>query len=175
MPIPEQRACMKKVIERNGNKTLGILQGNHEEWSYDADSFDAASYFAHHIKGYWLGMGGIITLQFPRWNRRIYVVHKTERHSPQDPVYGLRFAYFAAENFDIGFSGHWHQASISVEYVRGKQVIFATGGSYKPTDRYTASLGIRKGQVLMPGILFDPIKKITQPFLNFRDMLPYLK
>jgi len=174
LSIPDQKIFVRKMLEELQDKALWILQGSHEEWEFNTSGFDASKYFARHIRGAWLGFGGIVNLNFPSVTFRIFATHKPPGRTVDNPSIGLKKVFYKQRNFDIGIAAHYHAASVEIDFIRGQRVIFVNCGSYKTPDRYILANNFGNCDILVPGILFDPKRKIATPFLDFRDALDYV-
>jgi hypothetical protein len=173
MSTPEQKTLVRQILERIGDKVLWIVQGSHENWSFDADGFDVSQYFSNHIGGYWLGYGGMGYLKFPSGiEYSIFTTHRPPSNAKTHAFSGLR-QLWPMRKFDIGISAHYHHASYAVDRYE-QDVLFMTNGSLKGIDRYAGEANCMEEPLRQVGFILNPDKKLPIPFLDFRDALKYI-
>lgn len=157
------------------NKILGVVQGCHDEWFFNQDSWDISQYLADHTAGYWLGFRGIINIIIGEQKYRIYVRHKYRRHSTDNLLWGMLYKFRKLkEPVDIMMGAHHHHPDLRVAHDRGQKIYMLTGGSYKPFDRWIEHRDIDPGVPFMPAVILRADKHQIIPFLDFNDAIEYL-
>lgn len=175
MSVPEAKQKVRNAVTKMGSKILGVVQGCHDEWFFNQDSWDISQYLADHSEGYWLGFRGIINIILGEQKYRIHVRHKYRRHSTDNLSWGMLYSYRRLPKaVDIMMSGHHHHPIVHSNWERGQKVHFIMGGSYKPFDRFIEQRDIDEGTPLMPSVLLRSDKHEITPFLDFNDMVDFL-
>jgi len=173
--VPEAKQKVANAVTMMGDKILGVIQGCHDEWFFQQDSWDISQYLADHSKGYWLGFRGIINIILGEQTYRIYVRHKYRRHSTDNLCWGMLYKFRKLKDpVDIMMSGHHHILDVRTSYERGQKVYMLRGASYKPFDRFTEHKDIEPTPALMPAVLLRSDKHLIVPFADFRDIEGYL-
>lgn len=134
---PEQKIDAEFIIKYLGKeKILGIIQGSHEEFSYNADSFDFAKYLANKIGIPYLGFGALITFHIGENIYRVYVSHEDRYYSKANLCHGLKRICREEVDFDLGVSAHNHVGDMEYFENQGepKRAIKISG--YKDPDRF---------------------------------------
>lgn len=114
------------------HKILAIISGNHEWWTKQFAGIDVLkmfmeqeriSYSAHEFK---------LTLTLSTQQYRILVKHKTRFNSAFNVTHTIKQHWRLGDwDFDIGFRGDEHQASIEPFQAHGRQHWAARGGTYQ--------------------------------------------
>jgi len=173
--VPEAKQKVSNAVSIMKDKIIGVVQGCHDEWFFNQDSWDISQYLADHCAGYWLGFRGIINIKVGEQLYKIYLRHKYKRHSTDNLCWGMLYKFRKLkEPMDVMMSGHHHSLDVRTAYDRGKEVHMLMGGSYKPYDRFTEHRDIDPAPALMPAVLLRADKHIAIPFWNFRDLEDYL-
>jgi len=174
IPIQTQKSIAESLIKQISDKTLVIINGCHDEWSYFNDGFDFAQYLAHKAFAYYMGHNGIINLVLGAVNYRIFITHNTYRNSTINDGHGLRSVLKEAEEFDIGIRGHVHKPHVEDCVVRGETRYLVTCGTYKGQDRFASKGGFPRTVGCTPGILLDPEIKEIVCSIDYRRLIEYL-
>ena len=173
--VPEAKQKVANAVAMMGHKIIGVIQGCHDEWFFDQDSWDISQYLADHTLGYWLGFRGIINIILGEQKYGIYVRHKYKRHSTDNLSWGMLYKFRKLKNpVDIMMSGHHHYAIAHSNFEKEQNVYFLMGGSYKPYDRFTEHKDIEPAPALMPAVVLSADKHKIIPFLDFNDAIDYL-
>lgn len=77
------------------------------------------------------------------------------------------------EAADVIALAHLHEANLSVQYQRGRDVVWLRSGTYKLHDEYAASKGY-KSTYGVPVVVFFPNERKMIPFLDFEEGVRYL-
>lgn len=172
--VPEAKQNVSNAINIMSDKIIGIVQGCHDEWFFNQDSWDISQYLADHCEGYWLGFRGIVNIKLGEQTYKIYVRHKYRRHSTDNLCWGMLYKFRKLkETMDVMMSGHHHKVDVRTTFDRGKRIHLLMGGSYKPFDRFTEHRDIDPAPAIMPAVLLRADKHSAIPFNNFRDLVDY--
>lgn len=174
LSVPEAKQKVRNAVAMLRDKVIGVIQGCHDEWFFNQDSWDIAQYLADHCGGYWLGFRGIINIKLGEQTYRIYARHKYRRHSTDNETWGMLYKFRKLEKpVDIMMSGHHHHPTVRSLTERGQRVHLCMGGAYKPYDRFIEHRDIDAGVALMPGFLLRADKHQITPFLDFKELDDY--
>ncbi len=175
MSVPEAKEKVRNAVTRMGNKIIGVVQGCHDEWFFNQDSWDISQYLADHSDGYWLGFQSFVNILLGEQKYRFYVRHKYRRHSTDNLSWGMLYKFRKLkEPVDVMMGAHHHHPIIHSNWERGQKVHFIMGGSYKPYDRFIEHRDIDEGKALMPAVILRSDKHEVLPFLDFNDVVDIL-
>ena len=172
--VPEAKQKVLSAVTMMGGKILGVVQGCHDEWFFNQDSWDISQYLAEHTSGYWLGFRGIVNIKLGEQKYKFYVRHKYRRHSTDNLCWGMLYKFRKLkQTMDVMMSGHHHHPDIRVAYDRGRKVYMIMGGSYKPYDRFIEHKDIDAAPPMMPAVILRADKHQVNPFIDFRELEDY--
>ena len=174
LPIQKQKAIVEWFVKQLSPKTLSIINGCHDDWSYLNDGFDFAKYLAHKSRGYYLGHSGLINLKVGDVTYRILVVHNTFRNSTLNPGHGLRSVAKEGVDFDIGIGAHIHKPHFEQFVLRGELKTIMICGTFKLEDRHASKEGFPPLLSCTPGIILNPKEFEVIGHIDYRKLVKYL-
>jgi len=174
IPIQDQKAYAEEFIKELSDKTLAVINGCHDEWSYFNDGFDFAKYLANKSFAYYMGHNGIINLLIGAVMYRIFITHNTFRNSTINEGHGLKSALKEGQDFDIGVRAHNHKPHTEDCVVRGERRFLVTAGSYKGQDRHASKAGYSPTVGCTPGILLDPETRSIIVNADYRELKDFV-
>lgn len=131
-----QKEIAEWICRFLGDKVLGVIQGCHEEWSFNHDGFDFGKYLANKSGSVYLGKRAIIDVELPKVTYKIYVDHNSRWWSNDNNCHGLLKTCRQQFDFDLGIGAHRHVPSSANHLIRGKMVKACKISSFKRPDRF---------------------------------------
>jgi len=173
--VPEAKQKVRNAVSMINDRVLCVVQGCHDEWFFNQDSWDISQYLADHTHGYWLGFRGFINILLGEQKYRFFVRHKYRRHSTDNLSWGMLYKFRKLkETVDVMMGGHHHYAIAHSNWEKEQKVYFLMGGSYKPYDRFIDKKDIEPAPPLMSAVLLRSDKHEITQFLDFRELVDYL-
>lgn len=171
----EQKQRVEYIVRTLGDRILGIVMGCHDKWMFDSEGFDFPQYLAKKSVGSWMGLNGIIHLTVGDQLYKIYVTHKCNRWSRDNPSHGIKDNLRIKAQFDIGFAGHRHIPSIEYYYTEKEQwVVCVRSSSYKSTDYFIDHKNLPKSPYCLPCVILDPQEHEIVAFKDLREAIKFL-
>lgn len=175
IPISEQKQRVEFVVRILGDRILGIVMGCHDKWMFDSDGFDFAQYLAKKSIGSWMGFKGIIHLTVGDHLYKIYVSHKCNRWSRDNPSHGIKDNLRVKAQFDIGFAGHRHIPSIEYYWTEKEEwVVCVRNSSYKATDYFIDHKNLPESPYCLPCVILDSEEHEIIAFKDLREAIKFL-
>lgn len=176
LPTPKQKQRVEFVVRTLKDKILGIVLGCHDKWMFDNEGFDFAQYLAKKGKGSWMGFNALIHLTVGEQEYPIYVSHKYERWSRDNPAHGLfdAFRNLKQAHIEILFGAHRHVPVIAQQWIRGQWVTCIRNTSYKTTDYHLAHKNLPKSPYYLPCVILDPDEHEVTAFKDVREAIRFL-
>lgn len=173
--ISEQKQRVEYVVRALGDRILGIVMGCHDKWMFDSDGFDFPQYLAKKSIGSWMGLSGIIHLKVGKQLYKIYVSHKCNRWSRDNPSHGIKDNLRVKAQFNIGFAAHRHIPSIEYYYTEKEEwVVCVRSSSYKTTDYFIDHKNLPKAPYCLPCVLLDSDEHEILAFKDLREAIKFL-
>jgi len=175
-PPELQKELVERLFSKLKGRWLGVVQGCHEEFSHEADDFDWTKYLAKKLGCPNFGFGGVLNLVVGNEEYRIMARHKYRFNSSFNLTATVKRMREQLGDFDIGIVSHHHQAAIE-QVIQGDGVdrIFIRPGSFKPSDRYSRSLGYPSLGAFIPTVILFPHERRMIPFLHLEQSAVVLK
>jgi hypothetical protein len=176
-----QKYMIKDLVSRLFMKTLWLINGCHDEWSWEYDSFDVGHFLADHCMGAYLGAGGDIKLDVAGAPYHIHARHKYTGNSRLNIENPFRRMYDGIGSFDVGVLGHTHSQPFIMHLTRGegehrRDVVYAQAGTAKIYDRWSQfKLGAFGAEFVVPFIIFMPERQNMIAFKHLGTGLGMLK
>ena len=168
-------SVQKKLVEHQYMKLKGrwlaVVQGCHDEWSYEADEFDWSEYLSSRLECPNLGFGGFVNLTVGEQTYKLHLRHKYPRYNSSfNLTHSVKRLREQMGDFDIGVIAHNHQATIE-QMVCGDGVdrLFVRTGSFKGADRYSRQLGYNDTGSCIPSVILYPDERRMIPFLHLES------
>ncbi|MEE9439748.1 MAG: hypothetical protein V3V14_12155, partial [Saprospiraceae bacterium] len=175
IPLSEQKQRVEYIVRALGDKILGIVLGCHDKWMFDNEGFDFAQYLAKKSLASWMGFNGLIHLTVGKALYDIFISHKCNRWSRDNPCHGVKDESRVKASFDIGFAGHRHVPGIEYYWTEKDELVLAVrSSSYKVTDYFIDHKGLPKSPYTLPCVLLDSETKQMTAFWDLREAVKYL-
>lgn len=178
-PPAVQKNLAKDYIETLKDKVLALVAGCHDIWGMKAADFDLTEYLAKHSEAAYLGNGGIVQLKVGKQPYKIMMRHKYKFNSADNPTSCVKKMFEKCGGFDVGIASHNHVASIEECVKEGMdgylKRIFIRAGTYKTHDRFGRQMGFSEGDISVPIVLFNPVKRDMRAFQDLAEGIDYLK
>lgn len=159
-PVEFQKYLVEEFVEYLGaDKILGMILGNHDEWSMKSDGFNPIAYLSKKVGVPYLGSFGFINLVLGSEDYKLLCLHQFRMNSSFNRLHAAKRAMDFLGDADVVFTGHKHDAAIEVAKVRQKNRFFAQAGSYMRGSTYSKRLGFSGSTPEMPAILIYPNKR----------------
>ena len=156
-PPEIQKRLIEYMFSKLEGRILGLVQGDHEEFSHMVDDFDFTKYLCEKFKCPDLGFGGFINLTVGKIKYVIHARHRYRFSSTLNLTHTVKRMREQLGDFDIGIVAHNHQASIEFVDMRDKPRVFIRPGSFKGADRYARKIGFMDtGRTFMPVVELHP-------------------
>ena len=156
-PPEIQKRLIEYMFSKLEGRILGIIQGDHEEFSHATDDFDFTKYLCEKFKCPDLGFGGFITLTVGKIKYVIHARHRYRFSSTLNLSHTVKRMREQLGDFDVGIVAHNHQASIEFVDMVDKPRVFIRPGSFKGADRYARKIGFMDtGRSFMPIVELHP-------------------
>ncbi len=146
--ITKQKELAEWIAKYLKGKILGVIQGCHEEFSYNADGFDFGKYLANKADARYLGKQAILDLEVGENNYKILVDHNERWSSSLSMCHGLKQACRFFQDFDLGIGAHRHVPNAENTLIRGKMVKTCKVSSYKKPDRFIEKIKVPEAPIL---------------------------
>jgi hypothetical protein len=134
--ITKQKEMAEWIAGYLKGKILGVIQGCHEEFSYNADGFDFGKYLANKCDARYLGKQAIVELEVGENTYKILVDHNERWFSNDNLCHGLKQVCRKYIDFDLGVGSHDHVPNAENTFIRGKMVKTMKTSSFKKPDRF---------------------------------------
>jgi len=134
--ISKQKEMAEWIALYLGDKILAVIQGCHEEFSYNADGFDFGKYLANKADARYLGKQGILDLEVGENTYKVLVDHNERWWSTDNVCHGLKQTCRKFHDFDLGLGAHRHMPNAENTFIKGKMVKTCKVSPYKKPDRF---------------------------------------
>lgn len=172
MPPPQQKNDAEWLVKYLGeDKILGIIQGSHEEFSHENDSFDFSKYLANKINVPYLGFGSLVKFKIGVNEYKVYLSHEDMYYSKFNLCHGLKRICREEKDYDLGVSAHNHTGDIEYFEVEGEPKRAMKLSGYKNPDRFLDKKRYFKKPILdmCAVLLAEPQKYKNWGIILFED------
>lgn len=164
-PVEVQKYLVEEFVEYLGSdKILGMILGNHDEWSMKSDGFNPIAYLSKKVGVPYLGSFGFINLVLGDVDYKFLCLHQFRMNSSFNKTHAAKRAMDFIGDADVVFTGHKHDPAVESAEVRRKSRVFAQAGTYLKRSVYGQRLGFVEAPPDMPGVLLWPDSKDVIPF-----------
>lgn len=158
-----QKYYMDDMVAYLGKeKILGMILGNHDEWSMQSDAFNPIKYVSDKYGIPYMGAFGFINAWAGDERYRMLIGHqfRTGNSKLNLTLAAKRFwEEHGDSDTDATFLGHRHEgASEFAPKQQGRERLFAQAGSYQISSRYSQRKSFGKTSPKMPGLVVFPDK-----------------
>ncbi len=179
MTITRQKKTTEWICEKLKGKILGVIQGDHEEFSYSSDGFDFGKYLANKSEGVYLGLKGVLELQVGENLYTIYCDHRERWNSSDNICHGLKKTARKFVEADIYLGAHNHIPNSEWALERGEMKFFLKVSPWKRPDRFIEKVKTPESPILSQCIVLlaekvDNIWDGIVPFISLEKALRFL-
>jgi len=146
--ISKQKEMAEWIAVYLKGKILGVIQGCHEEFSYNSDGFDFGKYLANKADARYLGKKAILDLEVGENTYKVLVDHNERWSSTMNMCHGLKQTCRFFNDFDLGLGAHRHVGNAENSLIRGKMVKTCKVSGYKKPDRFIDKVKIPDAPIL---------------------------
>lgn len=172
----EQNALTDYIIGKIAHKIIGILTGNHNDWSTVGDWNPLMNILEKYNYNGFYGTNRLdIELEHNNNVYKIRMMHNWPGRSITNPTYGIEKSC-KIDSFDIGIAAHTHEGALYREFTHeNKKRIAVKVGSYK-VDDYAYNLGytydgMLQGEAAVPIIIMPNGRIGSAPNLEMAAQL----
>lgn len=174
----EQYLYIKTRLSTIQDKIIAILAGNHDSRDGSHAGIDRLPDLCRDLDTHYgteAGMTVYLTVGDERYT--IVAKHDYQGKSSITKTNSARRLWtewpHAWDSADVIALAHLHEPMLSVQYQRGKDVVWLRSGAYKIHDEYALSKGY-KSQYGVPVVVFFPDERKLIPFADFDEGVRYL-
>lgn len=169
-----QKLMVEEIYGRLKGKWLGVLQGNHEERSYNTDNFEWSEYLANRLDCPNLGLEAKVNLHVGETEYKIALRHKYRYNSGYNPAHtAMQLIRMRFKDADIACVAHHHQAVVQHVAEEDKDRLYLRPGSFKAHDRYSKNVGYAYTGAFIPSVWLNNERREMQGFMHLHRALDY--
>lgn len=185
-PPSEEWRLYNHYLATLGYRTLGIVSGNHDNWSVTFAGIDMVAHLAKNEKIHYAPDEIVMTIQLVNdihapdesSTGQEYVVkmrHKYRYSSSLNLLHTVKRMYDMGEDpFDIGVVCHHHEAAMETFNRHGLTRYAFRPGSYQVTTSYGREEGYNRSFPTCPTVVLWPGERRIEPFEDIRKAAAYL-
>lgn len=158
--IDIQKYYMDEMVGYLGReKIMGMILGNHDEWSLKSDAFNPIKYVSDRHGIPYMGAFGFVNVGTGNEEYRMLTAHQFNMgNSRLNLTLGAKRFWEAHgdSKTDATFIGHRHEGASEHAPKQGRDVFFGQAGSYQRDSVYSQRKGFGRTSPKMPGIVVFP-------------------
>lgn len=157
------------------DKILGMISGNHDDWTRDEAGVDMVAILAERNRVHYAPDELLLTLTLPGVEYRLKIRHQYRYNSSFNQVHVVKRLWEMGDDpFDVGIVCHHHEAAIEMFTKHGEPVWGARPGSYQVTSSHGRRYGFRLTRPTCPTFIFWPGQRRFIGLPDVRDAAEYL-
>lgn len=156
-PAEFQRHLMDEALTYLGtDKVLGMVLGNHDEWSLSHDGFNPIKYLAGKLGCPYLGPTGVVNIELGSETYRLLVSHQSRYYSAFNKTHSAKRLEDFETDADATMVGHTHEFAAEWTRRRHQYKFYGQAGTYLRDSRYGKRKGYTDATPEMPGVILWP-------------------
>jgi hypothetical protein len=172
--VKEQKDEVLALCRKIDDKIVGILQGNHEERSYQADDFEVSSWLANELGVAYMGAGTKVNLELVGKDGKVTKLTVLVGHTftGANPLLRCRNFYDRRGPADVVAVAHMHEPFVGSEFRQDGLRIYCQCGTYQEFSRFFMENTLSSSKVSMPAVAIFGQERM--PYLDFRAAIKSL-
>ncbi|MFH1131679.1 MAG: hypothetical protein V1754_10110, partial [Pseudomonadota bacterium] len=158
------------------HKILAVISGNHEFWTKQFSGIDIVKILTEQNKIAYHPHEFKLEVIVGKETYKIFIRHKTRFNSAFNPTHTIKQIWRMGDwDFDIGFRGDEHEATIEPFKGHGKIHWAARGGAYEILSEYAEQKGYPRALALCPTFILFPNEHEIDGYKDLHRALVPLK
>lgn len=160
-----------------GNKWLGLVGGNHNEWTRLVSGIDGLAPQLSSLLRYLYDPDELwLEVRIGDISYRVAIRHKYRFNSSLNQTHTVKRFYDLCDyQWDVGFVCHHHESTFEPFLRHGARRLAFRCSTYQLWSGYSRANGYNDAVPEHPMVILFPDTRKMIPFLNFRDGIDYLK
>jgi hypothetical protein len=156
-------------------KILGLISGNHDDWSNDFADVDVVRQLADRHRLFYAQDELLATITVGRFSFRYAMRHQYRYESSFNPTHAIRRWWEMGEaDFDVGVLCHKHVLDCEPFVKHGRMRYALRPGSYQITSGYSRRYGYNHSTPSCPTVIIWPRKGTILGFWDVHQAADYL-